>query len=100
MSSSCPQYGCVTCGTPRPSEQRWDWISIHRATDCPKARWGLIEAATVSGAELRLIADVLAWTEGFDCTCDDECTGDAWDRVWQSANDCAEHLAKHCEDRA
>ena len=49
--------------------------------------------------ELQLIADTLAWTGGFDCLCDDKCTGDAWDRVWASAAECAEHLEKHCEDR-
>ena len=50
--------------------------------------------------EMKLIADTLAWTEGFDCMCDDKCTGDAWDRVWESAAECAAHLEKHCEDRA
>ena len=42
--------------------------------------------------ELQLIADTLAWTEGFDYTGDDRCTGDALDRVWTSAAECAEHL--------
>lgn len=38
-----PVYGCITCGTARPSEKDWDWITRHRGLGCPRAVWGLIE---------------------------------------------------------
>ena len=50
--------------------------------------------------ELQLIADVLAWTCGYDCLCDDKVIGQRRDRIMAAAAECAAHLEKHCEDRA
>ena len=36
-------YGCIVCGTARPSERDWDWITQHRALACPGAVWGMLE---------------------------------------------------------
>lgn len=36
-------YGCIVCGTARPSERDWDWITQHRALGCPGAVWGMLE---------------------------------------------------------
>ena len=36
-------YGCIVCGTPRPTEKEWNWLSRHRALDCPTAVWGRLD---------------------------------------------------------
>lgn len=50
--------------------------------------------------ELDLIADVLAWTTGATCMCDDTLIGASHDHIREQAAECAADLAKHCEDRA
>lgn len=50
--------------------------------------------------ELDLIADVLAWTTGATCLCDESLRPATRKHIREQAAECAADLAKHCEDRA
>ena len=43
---------------------------------------------------LQLVADTLAWVEGWDCTDDDGLSGDNWQKIMDSAAEALAHIDK------
>ena len=43
---------------------------------------------------LALVADTLAWTQGWDCTDDDGLSGDNWQKIMTAAAEALAHIDK------